>query len=49
MKNAIKILLGISILLLIMGSVAAFELNGLKAIDGYKDFDDEGYSDRVLD
>ena len=44
MKNALKILIGISILFLIMGCVAAFELNGLKTIEGYEDFDADGYS-----
>lgn len=40
----LKILIGIGVLLLLIGSVAAFEINSLKTIDGYNSFDNNGYS-----
>ena len=42
-KMKMKILIGIGILFLLMGTVAAFEISELKTIEGYNDFDD-GFS-----
>ena len=42
--KAIKILIGISMLLLLLGSAAAFEINSLKTVDDYGDWDANGYS-----
>lgn len=44
MKTIIKITLGISILLLLLGSAAAFEVKDLKTIQDYKSWDNNGYS-----
>lgn len=40
----LKIILGIGILFLLIGSVAAFEINELKTIPDYTDWDANGYS-----
>lgn len=38
-KKIITILIGISILFLVLGTAAAFEVSELKTLDGYNDFD----------
>ena len=40
----LKILIGIGLLFLLIGSVAAFEISSLKTLDGYDGFDKSGYS-----
>ena len=42
MKN--KIILGTILLFLLIGSAAAFEINSLKTVDDYADWDANGYS-----
>ena len=44
MKNIIKIAIGISMLFLLLGSAAAFEINTLKTLDDYNTWDNNGYS-----
>lgn len=44
MKNIIKIAIGISIVFLLLGSAAAFEINTLKTLDDYNTWDNNGYS-----
>lgn len=44
MKNITKILIGISILFLLLGSAAAFEINSLKTLPDYTSWDANGFS-----
>lgn len=44
MKTITKITIGIALLFLIIGTAAAFEINTLKPITDYTDFDANGYS-----
>lgn len=44
MKKIITILIGISILFLLLGSAAAFEINSLKTLPDYTAWDANGYS-----
>ena len=39
-----KIIIGITLLFLLLGSAAAFEINNLKTLDGYNTWDNNGYS-----
>ena len=44
MKTITKIIIGISILFLLLGSAAAFEINSLKTVPDYTPWDNNGYS-----
>lgn len=44
MKKIIKILIGVSILFLLLGSAAAFEINSLKTLPDYTAWDANGFS-----
>ena len=44
MKNITKIIIGISILFLLLGSAAAFEINSLKTLPDYNAWDANGFS-----
>ena len=44
MKKITKIIIGISMLFLLLGSAAAFEINTLKTLDDYNAWDNNGYS-----
>ena len=44
MKNITKVIIGISILFLLLGSATAFEIKELKTVNGYNAWDNNGYS-----